>query len=360
MNETMSTLSSLYRPLHISMTRTIHPVGQGAFYSEAFINEVSRDSFTAVYNYAAVATVSNGIVTAKKVGSATITAKAGEKSATCSIPVVATPVTSVTLDRTSAQLKAGETVTITATVKPDDATDKAVTWSTSDASVATVSNGVVTAVKVGTATIIATTVSGGFSATCEIVAPELEHIDLGLSVEWATYNIGARNPEETGDFYAWGETASKSEYNWTSYYYCNGTEITLTKYCTSSTNGNIDNVTTLDARDDVAQVRWGINWRMPTKEEFDELISECTWSWTILNNVYGYCITGPNHNSIFLPVTGYIDGSSLKGTSRGYYWSSTLDSERPTHGKRIIFNSDSYVCAQASRYYGFTVRPVYQ
>lgn len=270
-------------------------------------------------------------------------------------------VTGISLDKPSVSASVGENFRLCATVKPDNATVKTVVWSSTNPTVASVDDaGNVTVLSSGYATIIATTVSGGFSATCEIVAPELEHIDLGLSVEWATYNIGARNPEETGDFYAWGETASKSEYNWTSYYYCNGTEITLTKYCTSSTNGNIDNVTTLDARDDVAQVRWGINWRMPTKEEFDELISECTWSWTILNNVYGYCITGPNHNSIFLPVTGYIDGSSLKGTSRGYYWSSTLDSERPTHGKRIIFNSDSYVCAQASRYYGFTVRPVYQ
>ncbi|MCQ2174253.1 MAG: Ig-like domain-containing protein, partial [Bacteroidales bacterium] len=115
---------------------------------------------------AAVATVSNGVVTAKKVGTATITAKAGEKTATCTITVVATPVTSVSLDRTSASLKAGETVTLTATVKPDDATDKTVTWTTSDATVATVSNGVVTAKKVGTATITAK--AGEKTATCTI------------------------------------------------------------------------------------------------------------------------------------------------------------------------------------------------
>ncbi len=115
---------------------------------------------------ASVATVSNGVVTAKKVGSATITAKAGDKEATCAITVVATPVTSVTLDRTSASLKAGETVTLTATVKPDDATDKTVTWSTSDASVATVDNGVVTAVKIGTATITAK--AGDKEATCAV------------------------------------------------------------------------------------------------------------------------------------------------------------------------------------------------
>lgn len=115
---------------------------------------------------ATVATVSNGTVTAKKVGTATITAKAGDKTATCAITVVATPVTSVTLNQTSASLKAGETVTLTATVNPSDATDKTVTWSTTDATVATVSNGVVTAKKVGTATITAK--AGDKTATCTI------------------------------------------------------------------------------------------------------------------------------------------------------------------------------------------------
>ena len=113
-----------------------------------------------------MATVSDGVVTAKKVGSATITAKAGDKTATCTVTVVATPVTSVTLNKTTASLKAGETVTLTATVKPDDATDRTVTWSTSDASVATVSDGVVTAKKVGSATITAK--AGDKTATCTV------------------------------------------------------------------------------------------------------------------------------------------------------------------------------------------------
>ena len=115
---------------------------------------------------ASVATVENGVVTAKMIGTATITAKAGDKTATCAITVEATPVTSVNLDKPSASLKVGETVTLTATVKPDDATDKTVTWSTSDASVATVENGVVTAKMIGTATITAK--AGDKTATCAI------------------------------------------------------------------------------------------------------------------------------------------------------------------------------------------------
>lgn len=115
---------------------------------------------------ASVATVSNGVVTAVKVGTTTITAKAGDKSATCAVTVVATPVTSVTLDKANASLKAGETVTLLATVEPYDATDKTVTWSTSDVSVATVSNGVITAIKMGAA--IITAKAGDKTATCTI------------------------------------------------------------------------------------------------------------------------------------------------------------------------------------------------
>ena len=119
---------------------------------------------------ASVVTVSNGVVRAVKVGTANITATSGGKSATCSVTVEATPVTSLTLDKTSASLKVGETFTLKATVKPDDATDKTVTWETSDASVATVSNGVVKAVKIGSATITAT--AGGKSATCTVVVED--------------------------------------------------------------------------------------------------------------------------------------------------------------------------------------------
>ena len=137
---------------------------------------------------ASVATVSNGVVVAVKVGTATITAKAGDKTATCAITVVATPVTSVTLDKTSATLKAGETVTLTATVKPDNATDKTVTWSTSDASVATVTNGVVVANKVGTATIIAK--SGDKTATCAITVVATPVTSVALNKISASLKAG--------------------------------------------------------------------------------------------------------------------------------------------------------------------------
>lgn len=117
---------------------------------------------------ASVASVENGVVTAKKIGTATITAKAGGKTATCSITVEATPVSSIELDKTSASLKVGETITLTATVKPSNATNKKVIWSSSNEEVATVEDGVVTAIKEGEAIITAKTEDGGKTATCTI------------------------------------------------------------------------------------------------------------------------------------------------------------------------------------------------
>ena len=135
-----------------------------------------------------IAIVSNGVVIAKKIGSATITAKAGEKTASCAILVEATSVTSISIDKTSASLKVGETVTLTATVNPDDATDKMVSWTTSDATVATVDNGVVTAKKVGTATITAK--AGDKTATCTITVEPFYVTSISLDQTNITLNIG--------------------------------------------------------------------------------------------------------------------------------------------------------------------------
>ena len=132
---------------------------------------------------ATVATVSNGVVTAKNLGTATITAKAGDKTATCTITVVPTPVTSVTLSKTSASLKVGETITLSATVNPSDATDKTVTWTTSDATVATVSNGVVTAKKLGTATITAKAGDKSANCTVKVLSDALEGWEEGEPIE---------------------------------------------------------------------------------------------------------------------------------------------------------------------------------
>lgn len=146
---------------------------------------------------------------------------------------------------------------------------------------------------------------------------EIEAIDLGLSVKWANMNVGAIAPEDIGDHFAWGETSPKTDYFWSTYKYCKGSQYTMTKYCTNSSYGTVDKKTVLDLADDAAHVNWGDNWRMPTKAEQDELQDNCTWTWTTQNGIKGYLVKSKkNSNSIFLPATVNFNS---------YYWSSSLD-----------------------------------
>ena len=184
-------------------------------------------------------------------------------------------------------------------------------------------------------------------------------IDLGLSVKWASCNVGATEPWEYGGYYAWGETEEKSDYYWDTYKYCNRSYDSMIKYCTSSSFGIVDNKTTLEPGDDVASVKWGGSWRMPTRAEQDELCNNCTWEWTTLNGVYGYRVTGPNGNSIFLPAAGYRIVTEVRYQgSYGNYWSSSLSSYDCNYAYYLYFNSSGYDWYSNYRYYGRSVRPV--
>lgn len=188
-----------------------------------------------------------------------------------------------------------------------------------------------------------------------------EYVDLGLSVKWATCNVGATKPEEYGDYFAWGETQPNSTYDWSTYKYCNGSSNTLTKYNNSSRYGTVDNKTTLEAADDAARANWGGSWRMPTKAEQDELRNNCTWTWTTQNGVNGYKVTGTNGNSIFLPAAGYrYDRSLYYAGSYGYYWSSSLYTDYPNLAYSLYFDLSSVDWYYSNRYYGQSVRPVCQ
>ena len=182
-------------------------------------------------------------------------------------------------------------------------------------------------------------------------------VDLGLSVRWATCNLGASRPEDYGDYYAWGETTTKNNYSWSTYKWCNGSSNTLTKYNVSSFNGRVDGIKQLQEADDVAHVKLGGNWRMPTNEEWTELRTKCTWTWATLRG--GYKVTGPNGNSIFLPAAGLRYNSDLRNAwSRGYYWSSSLDTADPYFAYYLEFLSSGAVRSDDYRCYGFSVRPV--
>ena len=193
-----------------------------------------------------------------------------------------------------------------------------------------------------------------------------EWVDLGLpsGLKWATCNVGASQPEEYGDYFAWGEVEPKEYYYWDSYKWCNGDYDTQTKYCNDSYygyNGFTDNKTTLELSDDAANYNWGGGWRMPTKEEQDELLNNCSWEWTTQNGVNGYTVTGPNGNSIFLPATGFRHGSSLSSAgSVGYYWSSSLYTSYPVYACVLSFYSGNVGRGSNYRYYGRSVRLVCQ
>ena len=181
-----------------------------------------------------------------------------------------------------------------------------------------------------------------------------EYVDLGLSVKWATCNVGASSPEDYGGYYAWGETEEKDNYAWSTYKWCKGSADTMTKYCTS-----VDNDTVLDRADDVAHVKWGGSWRMPTHAEQDELREKCTWTWITYKGVDGYKVTGPNGNSIFLPAAGYRHGTGVHSRGGyGYCWSSSLSSGSSDYASYLILNSGYHYWFYNSRYSGFSVRPV--
>ena len=189
-----------------------------------------------------------------------------------------------------------------------------------------------------------------------------EWIDLGLSVNWATCNVGATKPEEYGDYFAWGEVEPKTTYNWSTYKY--GTDYDqLTKYCSKSSYGKdgfIDNKTVLDPEDDVATVIWGGSWRMPTSEEMRELLNECTCNYgTRQNGVDGCKVTGPNGNSIFLPAAGNMyEGTLGLAGACGFYWSSSLYTGSPECAYFVDLVWDNVSCYSTPRYPGFSVRPV--
>ncbi len=189
-------------------------------------------------------------------------------------------------------------------------------------------------------------------------APGHEYVDLGLpsGTLWATMNVGANSPEEYGDYFAWGETAPKEVYNMGTYKWCSSNG--LTKYVTESRWGTVDGKTELDLEDDAAYVNWGELWCMPTEEQIEELVYNCTCEWKTINGVYGQLVTGPNGNTMFLPAAGFRwDESFSDAGAYGYYWSRTLDIYE-THAYNLYFMSGYWNYNHGGRSYGYSVRAV--
>ena len=166
-----------------------------------------------------------------------------------------------------------------------------------------------------------------------------DYVDLGLTsgTLWATCNVGATIPQDIGDFFAWGDTEGHGTdisdgylFSWENYKWgeVNGEETSFTKYCCDSSRGKdgfTDGKYELDPEDDAAYVNWGSQWRTPTKEQFDELRDECTWTPMTIGDIKGYEIEGKNGNTIFLPEAGWrLDDMLLEG---GAYWTRSSNPE---------------------------------
>lgn len=199
-----------------------------------------------------------------------------------------------------------------------------------------------------------------------------EYVDLGLpsGTLWATCNVGASSPEEPGDLYAWGETETKTEYSWSTYKWCDGdacnaSNHTLTKYCDRGGYGPLDGKISIEPEDDVAHVKWGGKWHMPTKAQFQELFENCTAEWIKLSdNLHAYKFTAPNGNSITMPAAGEYSKSNFSSDDF-YYWSSELNmrdnpaNNHGTHCVAIEYDSNTMPgFVGLLRYCGYAVRPV--
>ena len=180
-------------------------------------------------------------------------------------------------------------------------------------------------------------------------------VDLGLSVKWATKNVGASSPSDYGDHFAWGETRKKDNYDWETCFDCLdnlgqswGIYKIGGKTIISPTSGH-----------DTARENWGGTWRMPTNAELDELCYKCDWTWTSQGGHNGYKVTGPNGNSIFLPAAGWrYCTDTLEEGEDGGYWSSTLSSSFSYRARFLGFDSSFHDTGILNRRHGQSVRPV--
>lgn len=302
------------------------------------------------------------------------------------------PVSQVKLDREELVLSIGETATLTAMIFPENASIKDCLWESSNPRIVSVTTtGEVFGVSPGVARINVKTFDGNLNTYCQVTVNPQEYyeysaavpekVDLGLpsGLKWASFNLGATAPEEYGDYFAWGETQpyylsqdppvwkeTKEEgYYWPSYKWCQASGEALTKYCNKSNfgyNGYTDYRMILEPADDAARVNLGENWRMPTDEEWEELLNGCTSSWTTINGVNGYRFTSnSNGNSIFLPAASIYNGIYLSSVgSIGNYWSSSLYDFYPDRAWCVsFFSSNVYRSPNYFRNFGLPIRPVY-
>lgn len=192
--------------------------------------------------------------------------------------------------------------------------------------------------------------------TTKPINTQTNRVDLGLpsGILWATCNIGASSPSEIGDYFAWGEKESKDAYGWETYELCRGSYNSIFKYTEN------DGKSILEPQDDVAKSKLGGEWRIPSKEDMEELVEECEWKWLSQNGQLGWKVIGPNNNYIFLPASGAASSYRISGVNElGRYWTATRDkSNYSAYNLRFKDGTDTIVVVDDTRFYGRTIRPV--
>lgn len=179
-------------------------------------------------------------------------------------------------------------------------------------------------------------------------------VDLGLSVKWATCNVGANSPEEYGNYYAWGDTIEKRIYDIETYNYIVVSNDGARQDLQQNINSNI-----CGTSNDVAHVKLGEGWRMPTMDEIKELCEKCSWKWTSVRGIEGYRVTGPNGRSIFLPAAGYCNNDNVNYRGwYGGYWSGVSDSSDSYSAHFLFFYRSGHDSSYGYRYAARTIRPV--
>ncbi len=301
-------------------------------------------------------------ITGVGVGQTVVTVHAGDLTANCQVSVTdsdnSVPVESVTLDKHELTLSVNQQYQFTATVLPENASNKAVVWASSanSAKLYISSTGQLTALQPCEATItVRCQANPMIYDTCQITVtggssdPGEEVVDLGLpsGLKWRSMNVGASKPEDYGDYFAWGETSPKASYTNSNY-----------KYRSSDIYG--DGIgkkgTVLIPEDDAATVNVGSDWRTPKFSEWKELKEKCTWTWTTRNGVKGMQVTGPSGKSIFLPAGGCYGSSVTYRGTQGHYWSASYGSD--IWAEDVEFMSTDVNYGLVDRCIGRSIRPV--
>ena len=256
--------------------------------------------------------------------------------------------------QSSAKVFIDDTATFIATPSAGSG-DGGVTYASSNTNVASFNGNVLSGITAGNTIVTATIAEGAnyLSATTSmtVTVTERDVVDLGLSVKWCTHNVGAEYEYQNGSYFSWANIAAHAK----------GSGYDFSQATYNSTPGNsVQTNIGASSGYDMARANMGGSWRLPTKEEVQELYDGCTWTWTTSGGINGYRVTSKtNGNSIFIPAVGYYHGTTLSGEgSNGYYWSSSFYSA--TNAYFLYFNSSNVIPqnSNGSRYYGFSVRAV--